>query len=410
MRRIVILGCGFGGLAAARRLADEFAPRRGVELTVVADRSHFLFTPLWASVVGGTSQLRQIQIPLRALLDHPVRIAVDRATTIDLESREVVGVQGRYPFDFLIVAVGAETDWRGHPEWVSDAISCRTGRDAVEAFEAVGNAFRRAERLADREEIRRALTFVVGGAGPTGVELVGQLADRIRQDIAPMLDTRLANEVRVALVEPQGEVLPDFAPQIRGGARRLLDDAQVDLRTNDGVVARARGRVELASGDAFATDNFFWCGGVRPPCWLAGAGFEVDDRGRVLVHRNLQAVGHHGIYVVGDCAGAGDEVPMKAEVAHEQADIASCNLVADLAGRSRKSWHYDGPADAIAFGRTGGAVMWGQSLVEGRAAQALRATTYSRLAPGALRKMVLMRDLFSGAVARRTSPAGRLLE
>ena len=410
MRRIVVLGGGFGGLAAARRLEDELSSRRGVEITVVSDRSHFLFTPLWAGVVGGTSQLAQIEIPLRSLLDRPVRFAMDRVTEVDLEHRTVVGERARYPFDFLVIAIGAETNWRGNAQWVADSMPCKSGRDAVDAFEAVGRAFVRATRLVDRADIRRALTFVVGGAGPSGVELMGHLVSRIQHDVLPGLETRLSVELRLLLVEPQGSLLPEFPAQMRPPVETYLREAGVDVRLHDAVVGRTSERVDLASGDSIACDNFFWCGGVRPPAWLARSGFETDTRGRILVHRDLQAVGHHAVYVVGDAAGAGDDVPMKADVAAEQGEVAAKNVVADLAGRSRRQWRYEPAPDALSMGRNEAVVLWGGVPVNGRGAHALRATTYAKLIPGSLRRLALMRDLFAGAVARRPLPSDRLLE
>ncbi len=409
MRRIVILGSGFAGLHTAHHLADELGNRRHLDVTVVTDRSHFLFTPLWSSVATGTSRLPQIAIELNSLLAPPVRAVMDRATTIDLDTREVVGEQGRYPFDFLVLAVGATTDWRGLPQLAAHAHRCKSGRDAVEVFEAVERAVEAALDTEDLERARRALTFVVAGAGPTGVELAARLACRLDQDVATALPPSLVSQTRLILVEPEDTVLPGMDADLRPIAGDHLRRANVDVRLGEAVVANSPGRVSLASGETIAADNLFWCGGVRAPRWLVDAGLEVDAEGRVVVHRNLQVVGHHGVYAAGDLAAT--EAPMTADVAVSQAKIVARNIVADLAGRSRREWSPTSEGQYVSLGRNNAAVSTRGLVMQGRAAQAVWGVTHSRLIPANLRKLVLIRDLLKGAfTARPQTTAGFLPE
>lgn len=410
MRRIVILGSGFAGLHTAHHLADELGTRRHLEVTLLSDRSHFLYTPLWSSVATGTSRLSQIAIELRSLLPPQVRIVLDRAQTIDLEDREVVGAGGeRYPYDFLVIAVGSTTNWRGHPELSAHSHRCKSGRDAIEAMESVDRAVEIARNATDEQSRRRALTFVVGGGGPTGVELTARLASRLEQDVIGELDPSLARMVRLVLIEPEDTLLPEMDPDLRPIAADHLRASGVDVRLGEAVVDRGPHHVALASGSAMDTDQFFWCGGIRAPRWLGEAGVEVDEAGQVVVHRTLQVVGQHGVYAAGDVASAGDGVPQTADVAVSQADVVARNIVADLAGRSRREWSWTPVGEYVTLGRNNAVASTRGLVLQGRAAQAVWGMAHARLIPASLRKLVLMRDLLRGAFSARPDESRRLL-
>ncbi len=406
MRKIVILGGGFAGVNAARKLEEELANRRGVEITVVSDRAHFLFTPSWCDVASGTANLAQAEIPLRSILDHPVRVVVDRVEKIETEERRLIGRQGSWTYDHLIIAVGSVVDWRGNDDWAPFSIACKTGRDAIAVREAVDRAFRTAQLATDDAERRRALTFVVAGGGPGGVELAAHIATRIDNDFIPAATVALRRAVRIVLVEPQDTLVPDFPVELRELARTHLDALGVEIRLREAVTGRTAQRVELSSHDAIGADTFFWCGGVRAPQWLRDGEFELDESGRVLVHRNLQAVGQHAVYVVGDVAGAGADIPAKADVAASQGLVAARNVVAGMAGRSRRDWKWQPEPEVLDLGQHHAALLWNNTPVTGKSARALRNAIYSKYLPGTLRKLSLFRSLLGSP----TQPGARLLE
>lgn len=408
VRRILILGSGFAGLHAAQHLSEELASRRNIELTMLTDRSHFLFSPLWMSVATGGSKLSQAAIPLTKLVDDPIRLVVDRATTIDLEAREVVGERNRYPFDYLLLAVGSETDWRGHPRFEESVVSCKSGRDAVDAFEAVNAALERA-RAAEPSQRRGALTFTVAGGGPTGVELMARLASRFDHELRHRLPAAVEAEIRLILVEPQPTLLPDLDEDLGPIALDHLRSAGVEVRLGDSVIDCTSDRVELSSGDAYACETTFWCAGVRTPQWLTDVGFETDEDGRILVTRNLHVVGAHGVYAAGDVAGVGD-VPMDADVAVSQAVVGARNIIADLAGRTRRAWEYEPYGRFISLGQANAVVKFRGMILQGRPAQAIWGGAYARLLPSALQRLALVPDLFGDAFASRTPNTLPLLE
>lgn len=394
----------------AQSLAGELSGRRGIQLSLVSDRSHFLFTPLWSAVASGQSALTQVAIPIRSLVDH-TEVVLDRVRRIDLDARCIVGERVRLDFDFLVVAPGSQTDWGAHPEFEHVALPCRSGRDAVDAHDAVDRAFEAAAGVTDSDLQRRLLTFVIVGAGATGVELAAHLASRLEALIVDGVHGDLPLAARVVLIEREREVLPQFGEELRRIALTHLQNAGVELELGRSVVGCSPERVELHTQDAIGCGTIFWCGGVRPGRWLGESGFETDEIGRVLVHQSLQAVGQHGVYVLGDAAGVPQGGPMTADVAVQQADTVTRNIIADLSGRSRRDWVYEAGGTFISLGQTNAIADYRGVVLVGRAAQALWGATTTRLLPGGVRGLALVPDLFAGAFAARGNPQRRgLLE
>lgn len=413
MRRIVIIGSGFAGMRVAQELASQISGRRGLRITVVTDQSHFLFTPLWSAVAAGSSRLSQVAMPVRSLLDSDIDVVLDRVVSLNLTDRNVVAERSTHDYDFLVVAVGAATDWGAHPEFEHYALPCRSGRDAVDAYDAVDRAFEAASQAADAATRRRLLTFVIVGAGITGVELAAHMASRFESQVGEGLDAELASIARIVLIERESTILPGVDDELRQPVLEHLRGAGVELRVGETVIGCNAERVDLHSEDAIGCGTIFWCGGVRCPGWLADAGFETDADARIVVHRHLQAVSHHGVYAAGDVASCGDGVPMTADVAVQHAEIVARNIIADLAGRSRKDWSYEPGGTYISLGQANAVARYRGVVVVGRAAQALAGAMTTRLLPQGVRGLVLVRDLFAGAFASRAAGAhkwGGLLE
>ncbi len=389
----------------AQDLANEVSSRRGLQVTMVTDQSHFLFTPLWTGVAGGTSRLTQVAMPVRSLLDDDVRVELAEVQHIDLAARRVHAGRLTVDYDFLVLATGATTNWGAHAEFEAHALPCRTGRDAVDAYDAVDRAFERAAQITDPAERRRALTFVIVGAGATGVELIARIASRFEAQRGRELDAALVSQSRLVLIERRDRVLPDLDEAMSDHAREHLRGAGIEVRLGEAVVACTAERVELSTQDAIGCGTIFWCGGVRSPAWLTDVGFETEASGRIVVHRTLQAVGQHGVYIAGDLASTGEHVPLNADAATQQARTVARNIIADLSGRSRKDWTYEPSGTFITLGRSNAVASYRGMILVGRTAQALSAAMTARLLPQGVRGLTLVPDLFAGAFAARSSAA-----
>lgn len=408
MRRIVVLGAGFGGLSAAHALERALEKRRRVQLTLVSDQANFLFTPLLPNVANGELPIQTIALPLRDQLMSDTELVIDRVVGVDLDRRELVGEQGRVGFDYAILAPGAEIDWMGHEDWAPHAMTCKSARDAVRIREAVERAYAEAGALSG-EARERLLTFVFAGGGPTGVELAAELLAGLRMDVWPHADPALIEATRFVIVEPRRHLLVDLPEFIQHAAYRSLDEHRVELRLGESVVTRTADTVGLSGGEEIPCAHFFWCAGVKPSSIVQDAGFRLDSRGRVRVDDGLEALGQDGIFVIGDAARTPDNAPQCAQAANQQGPIAAANAVAALSGRAPSTWRFKHQGDLITLGRGHAAISVMGVDLDGAAAYAMYRLAYAALMPGPFKKLAVLKDWLEHDLQTRTTAPRRLL-
>ena len=392
MRRIVVLGCGFGGYHAARELEKSLESRRKVQLTLVTDRSHFLFTPLLPNVVTGEVDITHITFPVRDAFDDSTQIIQTHIEHIDLEARTLKAQDTEIAFDYLLLAPGAGTDWRGPSDWAGDVLTCKTARDATKLREHVAKALQKAHAASSTEARERALTFVFAGAGPTGTELAAEIFSTLLEEVFPTDLTALREATRFMLVDPAETLLPDLPEAVRNRAHDYLNDSGMELELGCAVQDWDGESVELSDGRTIRADNFVWCGGVRPPSLVRDVGFELDPLGRVNVNPDFSVTDHRGVFVIGDAAGLDSSVPMTAQVASQQGPHAAKNILAALDGRAPRPWTYFHKGDLITLGRRHAIASLRGAVIEGRAAWALYRMAYTALMPSGLKKATLLKD------------------
>ena len=296
---IVIVGGGFAGLNAARRLA-----RRDVRVTLVDRRNHHLFQPLLYQVASAALSPADIAMPLRSILrDAPrVRVLLAEAQAVDVAARRVsLDGGGALSYDVLIVAAGASHSYFGHDEWERFAPGLKTLEDALEIRRRLLLAFEAAERAEDGAERRALLTFVVVGGGPTGVELAGAFAEIARHTIARdfrAIDPTLA---RVVLLEGGPRLLAAFPPDLADAAARSLARLGVEVRTEE-QVTRITADAVWVGGEQIRSRAVVWAAGVAGAALGRSLGVPTDRAGRVPVEPDLSLRGHGEIFVVGDLA------------------------------------------------------------------------------------------------------------
>jgi NADH dehydrogenase len=365
--RVVIVGGGFAGLAAARALAH--AP---VDLVVVDRRNHHVFQPLLYQVATASLSPADISAPIRTVLrrlDHcEVRLA--EITAIDVPRRRLLTGEGHVGYDYLVLAAGATHAYFGHDDWARVAPGLKTLEDATALRRRILLAFESAELEGHDEARRAALTFGIVGGGPTGVELAGAIKEIAGRTI-PLdyrhIDTRTT---RVILFEASDRLLPTFLPELSARARRDLEAMGVEVRLGamvTGVTARG-----LHIGDEFiAVRNVFWAAGVKASRLGESLGVPLDRAGRVIVGPDLTIPGHPEVFVTGDLAAAvsadtGRPVPGVAQGAMQMGRFAGRTIAREVAGgapppsrpafvyRDRGSMAVIGKARAVAqIGRLG---------------------------------------------------------
>jgi len=314
----VIIGAGFGGLNAARALA-----RAPVEITLIDRRNYHTFQPLLYQVATAGLSPGEIAAPVRSIFrSHKnVEVLMAEVTGFDLERRVVETPDAEIPYDYLIVAAGASHAYFGHDDWEPFAPGLKTIEDALEIRRRVLLAFELAERQAATGESANALNFVVVGAGPTGVELAGTLAEICRHALTHEFRSIDPARAHIVLVEGGPRVLPAYAEDLSQSAQEQLQRLGVEVRTSATVTGIEAGAVHLGE-TRLAAAVILWAAGVAASPLGKKLGAPVDRAGRVLVQPDLSLPGHREVFVLGDLAALKDEqgkmLPGVAPVAIQQ--------------------------------------------------------------------------------------------
>jgi NADH dehydrogenase len=362
---VVIVGAGFGGISAARALRGANA-----DVLVVDRRNYHLFQPLLYQVASGLLDPSEIAQPVRTLLRHQrnADVRMNEVRAIDLERRVVRTDAGDLPYDHLIVAAGAVTNHFGNRDIAAHTLALKGLNDALTLRGEVLERFERAAECADERERRRLLTFVIAGAGPTGVEFAGALCELFshllpkdfpRLDFAP---------VRVILIEGRNRVLEAFRPRLAAKAEEVLRRRGVEMVFGRRVVGADERGIRLDDGTRIESATVIWTAGVRAS-WLGEQLTEKVGRlGRVAVRPTLQLAGHDEVQVIGDMAELGDRgevLPMLAPVAIQQGEHAGRNVIAQLGGGAATPFRYRDKGTMATVGRNHAVVQLGPIRLSG---------------------------------------------
>jgi NADH:ubiquinone reductase (H+-translocating) len=339
--RVVVIGSGFGGLFGTRALRR----RDDVDITLVARTAHHLFQPLLYQVATGILSEGEIAPSTREVLARQknARVILGEVTDVDLEARtvtsEVLGRETVTPYDSLLVAAGSGQSWFGHDEFAEHAPGMKSVDDALELRGRIFGAFELAELAETEEEARRALTFVVVGAGPTGVEMAGQIAELAHRTLKHDFRRIDPRGARILLLDAAGTVLPSFGERLGAAARRRLEEMGVEVRLGTMVTGVDETGVEVrdeaGSSERLEALTKVWAAGVQASplgALLAEhSGAETDRTGRVLVEPDLTLPGHPEVFVVGDMMAL-DDLPGVAQVAIQGARYAAREITGRLDG------------------------------------------------------------------------------
>jgi NADH dehydrogenase len=340
MPHVVIVGGGFGGLNVARALAGS-----DVRITLLDRHNYHLFQPLLYQVATASLSPGDVASPIRWILRHQKNVEVLLATVreIDTAGKRVVLDDGEpIPYDYLVLASGAAHAYFGHPEWAERAPGLKTLDDALEMRRRVLLAFEAAEREADAAKQRRLLTFVIVGAGPTGVELAGALAEIARQSLRKDFRRIRPESARIVLLEGGPFVLAPFAESLREAARRSLERLGVEVRTGS-VVTEMDADGVMIGDERISAGTILWAAGVAASSIAKSLGVPLDRAGRVTVEPTLTLATDSNIFAVGDiCVFMQDGKPLPgvAQVAMQQGTRAGRNIRRAVAGQSLEAFKY----------------------------------------------------------------------
>jgi NADH dehydrogenase len=347
---VVIVGGGFGGLYAAKALA-----RDAVRVTLVDRRNHHLFQPLLYQVATAGLNPGDIAAPIRSVLrrQRNTTVLLAEATAVDVAGRRLLLADGALGYDHLILAAGATHSYFGQDAWAAHAPGLKSIEDALEIRRRVFLAYERAERESDPAAQAAWLTFVVIGAGPTGVEMAGALAEIARHALSQEFRHIDPGRARVILLEGAGAVLPPYPEPLRERAKEQLQALGVEVRTGSRVTAIDEGGVTLAA-ERIASRTVVWAAGVQGAPIARSLGAPLDRAGRVRVEPDLTLPGHPEVQVIGDLACLeqdGQPVPGVCPAAIQQGRHAAENVRRALRGQPPAPFRYLDKGSFATIGR-----------------------------------------------------------
>ncbi len=351
---VVIIGGGFAGVCSAKGLA-----KADVRITLIDRTNHHLFQPLLYQVATAVLNPADITVPIRWLLRHQTNATVIMADVdaIDVAGRTLTldGGTTTVEWDYLVLASGARHAYFGHPEWEEHAPGLKSIEDALELRRRFLLSFEAAERASAAGERDALLTFVIVGAGPTGVELAGMIPEITTK--AMKNDFRRINpaDARVILLEGGPRVLPQFPDSLSARAQHDLEALGVTVRVNTAVVSVDDDGVTLASGERILAHTVFWGAGNQASPLARSLGAPLDRAGRVIVEPDLSIFGHEHVFAIGDVAAVtsadGTPVPSVAPAANQMGAHAALGILHDLRGTPRTVFAYVNKGDLATIGR-----------------------------------------------------------
>ena len=349
--RVVIIGGGFGGLYAARVLTGK-----PVEVTLIDRTNHHLFQPLLYQVATAMLSPADIAQPIRAILKEAqnVRVVMGTVEVIDAEAKVVRTKSNEYPYDYLIVATGASHSYFGNDQWEAHAPGLKTLSDALELRRRILNAFEIAETTTDPEMQKAALTFVVIGAGPTGVEMAGSISELAKRTLEKDFRNIQGKQARVVLLDAAPKVLPMFDDHLAASAIRQLEALGIEVRVATKVLGVTPEGVQLEN-ELVNARTVIWAAGNSASPLAKQLGCEVDRQGRAVVQKDLSVAGHPEVFVIGDVANyshqGGKPLPGIAPFAMQSGKSAAQNVLALVAGQPTETFQYKDKGSMATIGR-----------------------------------------------------------
>jgi NADH dehydrogenase len=352
-KHVVVVGAGFGGLNAVKKLGNA----AGVDVTVIDRSNHHLFQPLLYQVAMAGLSPADIAAPIRSLVSSykNVRVLQGSLTAVDLASNLLTTDFGSLTYDYLVLACGARHSYFGHDEWEENAPGLKTLEQATEIRRRILSAFEIAERITDKEEQRRQLTFVVVGGGPTGVELAGAIGEMSRFTLAKDFRNIDAKLARVILIEAGPRILPTFSETQASRATRDLETLGVQVWASCRVTGIDADGV-TAGSERIRAATVLWAAGVEASQIGRQLGGNMDRQGRVIVEPDLSLKEHPTVFVIGDMAHCVDEsgkpLPGTAPVAMQQGRYVAQAILGEVQGQKREPFRFVDKGQMATIGRS----------------------------------------------------------
>jgi NADH dehydrogenase len=364
-KKVVIIGGGFGGLTAAKKLGKS-----DHEIILIDKTNHHLFQPLLYQVATAALSPADIAAPLRAILRNQrnTKVVMGEVTQIDINSKEVFMKESVIDYDYLIVSVGSQHSYFGKEDWGKYAPGLKTISDALSIRERVLMSFEKAERASTPAEVKKYTTFVVVGGGPTGVEIAGALAEIAKKTMLKDFRNIDPSKTKIILVEAGNYVLSSYDSTLSTKAKTSLEELGVIVLTNRKVNDINNVGVTI-DDQLIETENIIWAAGNAIPNVVKSIGAATDRAGRVIVENDLSVPNNSEVFVIGDAALVLDEnkipLPGVCPVAIQQGNFVADIIRKEIPKEKRKAFKYFDKGSMATIGRARAIMQLGKIKISG---------------------------------------------
>lgn len=410
-KKILILGSGFGGTTVLRRLVPALKRNENAEITMVSEENFFLFSPLLHEIATGHIETRHVAYPIRRLRWRKrFNFMQGSVEGIDLKRRRVTTSTGGLDFDYLVIALGSVSNI---PESVllekGNLFTLKTLNDAILIRNHIISIFEQAVIEKNSRKLRQLLTFMVAGAGYTGVQMVTELRDFIFKTLVKLYTSIDPTYIRIILVEAESKLMPEMDAHFGAYAFKYLQQTKVETRFNSRVTQVWKDKVQINHLEVVPVSTIIWVAGVVANPQVAALNIAKDNLSRVLVNEYLEVPGFPGVYAVGDCAHfkdirSGKPVQPRAHTGVRQAKVAAINILADIHGRSKKPYHHSNPVQMVSLGSTKAIFCFGKLRLYGLPARLVWLGAYALLVTGIYNRLRITTDwLLTSVFGRDTN-------
>ncbi|TGK01964.1 NAD(P)/FAD-dependent oxidoreductase [Leptospira langatensis] len=351
-KKIVVIGVGFGGLQAIKKLSKD----ENLEIVAIDKKNHHLFQPLLYQVATAVLSPADIAIPTRSLIGDKKNVTVylGEVEKIDVQSKKVYFQNHAEDYDYLILAAGAKSSYFGNDHWRKHSIGLKSLRDALSIRTKILTSFEQAELAGDPEETKRLLNYVIIGGGPTGVELAGSIAELSHEIVRNEFHTIDPALAKITLIEASPRLLATFSPKLSEFAKRRLEKRGVEVLTGTKVLEIDDEGVQI-EGRRIPSATIIWAAGVQANSIGASLGAPMDRAGRVIVDEYCNLEGHPEVFVIGDIAsyskGLERPLPGVSPVAMQQGRYVASLIHGDVKSKKRKPFRYTDKGSMATIGR-----------------------------------------------------------
>lgn len=354
--KILILGAGFGGTYSLMYLVKHLKPDDNSRLTIISDDNFFTFAPMLHEVAMGAIDPRSIAFPIRKLKgSERFNFIQTVVKDVDFSRRIVTTAIGEEEYDYIILALGSVSSLAQVDPNLQNYYTLKSLHDAMLIRHHIIEMFEQAIVEKNPENRKRMLTFVVSGAGYTGVQTVAELRDFVHNDLLKVYRSINHEDIRIILIEPQPKIIHEMHTKMGAYVMNYLKKKGIDVWLKARITRGQDNQIEINGETGIDTNTVIWVTGVVANPLLAALGAKTDNMGRIFVDEYLEVPGIQGAYAAGDCAHfknrkTGKVAPPRAHMAVRQAKIASRNILADIRGTAKKKYYFSDAPEIITLG------------------------------------------------------------